>query len=108
MNEVYWTRYAQDEWREPGNGGFELGKPQDFQLQEGEMLCGNALAAYPALQVYAQRHVAALPRAAAMLELAPGLLRSGVATSAENALPLYVRNKVAQTKAEREQIKRDG
>ncbi|MFM2112668.1 MAG: tRNA ((37)-N6)-threonylcarbamoyltransferase complex dimerization subunit type 1 TsaB, partial [Pseudomonadota bacterium] len=84
------------------------GKPQDFQLQDGEMLCGNALAAYPALQVYAQRHVAALPRAAAMLELASGLLRAGVATSAENALPLYVRNKVAQTTAEREQIKRDG
>lgn len=47
----------------------------------------------------------ALPTAAALLRLAPALLAAGAAVPAAQALPLYVRNKVAQTTAERMQAK---
>ena len=43
----------------------------------------------------------ALPTAAALLSLAPALLAAGSAVAAEHALPLYVRDKVAKTTAER-------
>lgn len=43
----------------------------------------------------------ALPTANALLRLAPALLAAGAAVPAAQALPLYVRNKVAQTTAER-------
>lgn len=49
----------------------------------------------------------ALPTAAAMLRLAPTLLEAGHAVPAAHALPLYIRNKVALTTAERTQIKED-
>lgn len=67
---------------------------------------GNAFSAYPAL--LAGRSVAPLtllPTASALLRLAPGLLASGAAVAARDALPLYVRDKVAQTTAEREQLR---
>jgi tRNA threonylcarbamoyladenosine biosynthesis protein TsaB len=51
------------------------------------------------------RTVRALPTAAALLRLAPELLAAGAAVPAAQALPLYVRNKVAQTTAERMQAK---
>ena len=40
-----------------------------------------------------------------MLRLAPQLLAAGKAVPAEQALPVYVRDKVAQTTAERAAIK---
>ncbi len=49
----------------------------------------------------------ALPTAAALLRLAPSLLNAGHAVPAAQALPLYVRNKVALTTAERAQVKED-
>ena len=47
-------------------------------------------------------YVPALPTAAAMLQLAPALLAAGQAVPASQALPLYVRDKVAKTTLERE------
>ena len=44
----------------------------------------------------------ALPTAAALLSLAPALLAAGQAVAARDALPLYVRDKVARTTLERE------
>jgi tRNA threonylcarbamoyladenosine biosynthesis protein TsaB len=49
----------------------------------------------------------ALPTAAAMLQLAPALLAAGQAVPASQALPLYVRDKVAKTTLEREAEKID-
>ncbi|MFM6989997.1 MAG: tRNA (adenosine(37)-N6)-threonylcarbamoyltransferase complex dimerization subunit type 1 TsaB [Rhodoferax sp.] len=68
-----------------------------------------------ALGVYADRlalppsvpGVAALPTAQAMLQLAPALLAAGHAVPASQALPLYVRDKVAKTTAERAVEKAD-
>ena len=46
-----------------------------------------------------------MPTAAAMLRLAPALLANGQARPADQALPLYVRDKVALTTDERAQAK---
>ena len=44
----------------------------------------------------------ALPTAQALLRVAPDLWADGQAVTAAQALPLYIRDKVAQTTAERE------
>ena len=76
--------------------------------QPAQAAAGNVFAVYgPRLQGLAASlpRIAALPQATAMLRLAPQLLAQGQAVPAEQALPLYVRDKVAQTTAERAAIK---
>jgi tRNA threonylcarbamoyladenosine biosynthesis protein TsaB len=71
------------------------------------------IAAGNAWHVYAGRWPAALtapqvivlPTAAALLRLAPAAWAAGEAVPPEKALPLYIRDKVAQTTDERMQIK---
>jgi tRNA threonylcarbamoyladenosine biosynthesis protein TsaB len=78
--------------------------PADAGLALGHcVLAGNVFESYgerladvPGLRVHT------LPTATALLRLAPGLLAAGAAVAAQDALPLYVRDKVAQTTAERE------
>ncbi len=112
MDEVYVARYALtgDALRplEPPR----LCRPEDL-LQvvpavPGTVLAGNAVAVYgnrfgPDLLALPQ--VPALPTATALLRLAPQAMAQGLAVSAPEAQPLYVRDKVAQTTAEREAIK---
>ena len=71
------------------------------------LLAGNVfkvytgrLPAWPAAQC-----LEALPTASAMLRLAPALLAAGQGVDADQALPLYVRDKVALTTEERAGIK---
>jgi tRNA threonylcarbamoyladenosine biosynthesis protein TsaB len=72
------------------------------------LLAGNAFAAYgerlPQLVSEGWR-CEALPTAAALLRLAPALWAQGLAVPAEQAMPLYIRDKVANTTAEREAMK---
>jgi tRNA threonylcarbamoyladenosine biosynthesis protein TsaB len=73
---------------------------------EGWVAAGNALAAYPALIDRLQPQVAALhpeimPTAAAVARLAAPRLECGEGIDAGDALPVYVRDKVAFTVAER-------
>ncbi len=70
----------------------------------GRLLAGNVFEMDALATLEGQRH-SALPTAAALLRLAPGLLAAGHAVAAQDALPLYVRDKVAQTTAERESIR---
>ncbi|MBC7598963.1 MAG: tRNA (adenosine(37)-N6)-threonylcarbamoyltransferase complex dimerization subunit type 1 TsaB, partial [Polaromonas sp.] len=49
--------------------------------------------------------VTALPTATALLRLAPALLAAGHGVPADQALPLYVRDKVALTTEERARVK---
>jgi tRNA threonylcarbamoyladenosine biosynthesis protein TsaB len=51
------------------------------------------------------KHMHAMPTAQALLRLAPVAFEQGLAVSPEDALPIYIRDKVAQTTQEREQIK---
>lgn len=113
MNEVYsaacaWT--AANGWAV--HGELTVCAPESLALPtpplaqpEGEwVLAGNAFAAYgdrlPA-SLARLRRVEALPTAEALLALAPRLLAAGRAVPAAEALPLYVRDKVALTTAER-------
>jgi len=67
----------------------------------GFALAGNAFVAYgERLPAGTARHDA-LPAARALLKLAPRLLESGFAVAPQDAMPLYIRDKVAQTTAER-------
>ncbi|MDM7942973.1 MAG: tRNA (adenosine(37)-N6)-threonylcarbamoyltransferase complex dimerization subunit type 1 TsaB [Hydrogenophaga sp.] len=74
-------------------------------LPPGERLLTGNVFEIEALNALGGQHLPALPTAAALLRLAPGLLAAGHAVAAQDALPLYVRDKVAQTTAEREGIR---
>lgn len=102
MDEIYtgFYAYAQGRWQQRAD--FQLLRPESVLQEEGWALAGNALA------VYADRiphssgpRYAVLPAAAAMLRLAPALLAAGQAVPADQALPRYIRDKVAQTTDER-------
>ncbi len=103
MSQLYVARYGFTEGRFAQLGDFELIAPEDLQLAPGWRLAGNALPVYAdrlPRDVQAQ-HVAAWPSADAMLRLAPALIEGGALVAPEHALPRYVRDKVAQTTAER-------
>lgn len=91
-------------WAVPDD--FQLGAPESLVAPAGATVAGNAQAAYGARLAPSAPHVHALPTAAALLRLAPALIAAGGAVPADAALPRYIRDKVAQTTAEREAIKR--
>ena len=80
--------------------------PADW-MQDSFIAAGNAWPVYagrwPAALTAPQ--VMALPTAAALLRLAPAAWAAGEAVPPEEALPLYIRDKVAQTTDERMLIK---
>ena len=112
MNELYSAAYLADAadgaWQALGD--MVVGPPENLQAPAnasaatGWVLAGNAFAAYgerlPAA-LAAWPRLDARPTASALLDLAPGLLAAGGAVDAAQALPLYIRDKVAQTTAER-------
>jgi tRNA threonylcarbamoyladenosine biosynthesis protein TsaB len=106
MDEVYSAAYGWDGqcWavRQP----LQVGAPQHVVLPDAPhvLLAGNAFEVYGA-RLPAGEWVQALPTAAALLRLAPALSAAGQAVPAEQAMPLYIRDKVAQTTAEREAAK---
>ena len=51
------------------------------------------------------KYMYAMPTAQALLRLSPVAFEQGLAVPPEDALPLYIRDKVAQTTLEREQLK---
>lgn len=97
MGEVYAASYAYGKgvWHEKSD--IQLCKPADLQLEAGFSLAGNCLDD--------ANRINALPTATAMLRLAPAMLAAGLGVPADQALPLYVRDKVAQTTAERADLK---
>ena len=103
MDEVY---HARCEWL-PGkarwqtDADFGLGAPESVQPPTGWTVAGNARAPYGDRLAPAASHVTALPTATALLRLAPALIAAGQAVAAGDALPRYIRDKVAQTTAER-------
>ncbi len=86
-----------DEWRWPAAWTAEPALPT---LVAGIGLEALAQAA-PSIWPTGVEWVAAAPTADALLRLAPVAWRRGWAVSAEQAMPLYLRDKVAQTTAER-------
>ncbi len=103
MDEVY---HARCEWLGGDSGwqtdaDFGLGAPETVQPPAGWTVAGNARAPYGDRLTPTSNHVVALPTATALLRLAPALLAGGGGVPASNALPRYIRDKVAQTTAER-------
>ncbi len=116
MDEVYCAAYR---WQPvPGTSSgrwhevtaLRVGAPESVAMPEGQpvLQAGNAFVAYgdrlprPASEGWRRE---ALPTAAALLRLAPALWAQGLTVPAELAMPLYIRDKVANTTAEREAMK---
>lgn len=102
MSEVYHAgyRWAEGQWLATSELG--LCAPQALLAATDVALVGNAQAAYPELLAPGAQHLHALPTATALLRLAPQLMADGHLVDASYALPLYIRDKVAKTTAERE------
>ena len=102
MDEVYSAAYDWDGQRWSLRSALQVTPPQAVVLPDAPrvLLAGNAFEAYGERLPAAER-VQALPTADALLRLAPALFAAGQAVPAEQAMPLYIRDKVAQTTAER-------
>jgi len=85
----------------------ELVRPEAFvPPAAADVLAGNVFSVYAdRLPAGMPTRAEALPTAAALLRLAPVLAAAGQCVPADLALPLYVRDKVALTTQEREQVK---
>jgi len=98
-----WWRSA---WSDDAALGEDLNVATSRDGANDDLLAGNVFEAYGAqFTDLPGRRQPALPTARALLRLAPAALAAGAAVSAHQALPLYVRDKVAQTTAEREQLR---
>ena len=95
MGEVYSATYAFEAGQWHVESDIQLGRPDALHIPQNVAAVGN----------FAPANLAAMPTATAMLRLAPAMLAAGKAVPADQALPLYVRDKVAQTTLEREAIK---
>ncbi len=108
MGEVYVSCYDFTSTPRPIYNGEWLKKPQEWVLDallEPQCLAGNIRPAMDAQLtdgIQALPYIACLPTARALLSLAPDLIAAGGSVDAQDALPLYIRDKVALTTAERE------
>jgi tRNA threonylcarbamoyladenosine biosynthesis protein TsaB len=101
MDEVYFAAYEREDtgWRL--HAPATLGRPEAVEVPPGFALAGNALEVHAARLPAAAARVVAVPTARALLRLAPAALTAGGAHDAAQAVPLYIRDKVAQTTQER-------
>lgn len=104
MGEVYYGLYVQGKLQ----GEIGVYAPEAVPLPEsaGWLACGNGLSSYPALRERLTPVVEAwkpeiMPSAEAVVRLAAPRMEGGETIDPADAAPLYVRNKVAQTVAER-------
>lgn len=109
MGEVYAAAYAFENgrWqtlREPCLTSPAQAAAWLAAFPPGSVLAGNALSVYPGIAGGVSGPVlpAIGPTAQAIVRLAPSWLAAGLAVDAADALPLYVRDKVALTTLERE------
>ena len=105
MDEMYVQRYACSDGVLTALGDCALIRPENLLTEPGVLYAGNVFDVYRERLPEGLHSLTCLPTATAMLRLAPRLAASGHCVPAAQALPLYVRDKVAQTTAEREQIK---
>jgi tRNA threonylcarbamoyladenosine biosynthesis protein TsaB len=101
MDEVYFAAYERVGAGWVTRRAAALGRPEDAEVPAGWTIAGNVLELHGARLSAAAPRVAALPTAAALLRLAPAALAESGSHAAAEALPLYIRDKVAQTTEER-------
>ena len=102
MSEVYHAAYRYSDGVWSACQALGLSAPQELVVAHELTVVGNAHGVYPEQLAPTATHCHALPTATALLRLAPGLIADGRLVDASYALPLYIRDKVAQTTAERE------
>lgn len=107
MDQVYWARYRHGSHGWITEAAPVLSAPDEVDVPAGWRVAGNAARVHPARLPGAGEAIEALPSAVALLHLAPGLLASGEAVAAAHAMPLYIRDKVAQTTEERAAARAD-
>jgi tRNA threonylcarbamoyladenosine biosynthesis protein TsaB len=116
MGEVYANYYEFNSTWHSIHAGELLKKPEKLSLPPAwaELAACNVLLASnirPTLdaqlppEILALPHLHCLPSARALLALAPSLIEAGGLVDAAQALPTYVRDKVAQTTAERQAVR---
>ncbi|WP_295854513.1 tRNA (adenosine(37)-N6)-threonylcarbamoyltransferase complex dimerization subunit type 1 TsaB [uncultured Xylophilus sp.] len=101
MGEVYTATYLWENGAWRPDGELRLAAPEAVEVPAGWTLAGTARAAYGERIAPGAASVPALPTADALLRLAPALIAAGGLVPAAGALPLYIRDKVAKTTAER-------
>jgi len=108
MGEVYSGSYRLDDNGYVLQGEIRVSVPEALALpaDAGWLACGNALAAYPALLARLSAagipvQAGIVPMAAVVANLAAPRARRGEGIDAALAVPLYIRDKVAKTVAER-------
>ena len=102
MDELYACRYVFNSGLWLQDGPCALFSPEDLVFGECHALSGNVFDCYgKRLASGALPRWHALPSASALLRLAPARLAAGAALDPAQALPLYVRDQVALTSAER-------
>jgi tRNA threonylcarbamoyladenosine biosynthesis protein TsaB len=109
MSEVYWARYVvQANGLPERQDDVYLSAPKDIEIPDTPFaLVGNAVTAYPEdMLAIGQQAMAmdetAVPHARSIAQLGLDALEKGLQVSAAELQPIYVRDKVAQTIAERE------
>ncbi|MFP5392569.1 MAG: tRNA (adenosine(37)-N6)-threonylcarbamoyltransferase complex dimerization subunit type 1 TsaB [Gammaproteobacteria bacterium] len=110
MGEVYWAQYRLEEGRWSTVAEPALCAPGAVAavIVPGLRACGNGLSAY--LDAFAQQPFMAdarpdiMPHARELALLARAAFAAGTAVAADQAQPLYLRNKIAYTSAERQVI----
>jgi tRNA threonylcarbamoyladenosine biosynthesis protein TsaB len=106
MGQVYQAAFLADERGVHRQSAVTVVSPGEVPVPVGDgwQVVGNGLSAYPELAARLggiPQQPEVLPHAAAVAELAALALAQGQAGDAADALPVYVRDKVAQTTAER-------
>ncbi|GAC1408035.1 MAG: tRNA (adenosine(37)-N6)-threonylcarbamoyltransferase complex dimerization subunit type 1 TsaB [Burkholderiaceae bacterium] len=116
MEEVYWGQYRWQATTAPASGATHagyweeivaarLGLPATVAPEGAVLSCGNGIAIYA--DTFAGKKFVAgaradlMPHASQVATLAQEQFALGAATSAREALPVYLRNEVALTSAER-------
>ena len=101
MDEMYGASYVFNSGKWKQIKGYSLISPENLSQDADCPLAGNVFANYGARLPRVAPRIEALPTASALLRLAPALLADGAAVAAGQALPLYIRDKVAKTTLER-------
>jgi tRNA threonylcarbamoyladenosine biosynthesis protein TsaB len=114
MGEVYWANYSVMKPTQSGSdntvlperiGDIQLSRPEDVQIGISECVFGNAVTQYPShfvQHIHSSQVDGALGvSASGVLRAAKEMLVKGQLIAVDQLEPLYVRNKVALTSAER-------
>lgn len=107
MEEVYWAKYETQGSQIPKRvGDIHLTSPENIILEGVELLAGSAIHAYydrlPSFKGMMEEQITI--SALGVLECAKQYLHDGLAQDVRTLEPLYIRNKVALTTAERVEV----